>query len=351
MEARYDDYPLPRRESAANREIKLSFVGSRINAKLTSGTREIDGNQFNVSIQRSILFTRAGAYSTEKPDAYVLTFDITDRASFNSVSKIVADITKENPSKPIILVGVNNHLRQAAHVTNAQGQELANKIGAAKYIECNINDPEKLAEVINAAVRATSHALPITTRQAAQSNVISLNPASAPDQAHRPLESNNSGRVDTENEWLTTIITTLNKKPLADRPLLLNQMAKSFADSAREAVTPEEKERIFNALQALKLANAITSAELEETQEQQAQSINRTPATASSSATPQNVDTADATMRAYQQQQEKLAQLQKMRVEGKLTPEQERALAVFEQKQAQQAGTTIPTSSGSNHSQ
>ena len=71
-------------------------------------------------------------------DVFILCFDVSSQCSKNHVSSYwVPELTRHCPTVPIILVATKIDLRDVEQgaVTAEQGESLAAKIGAAKYVE------------------------------------------------------------------------------------------------------------------------------------------------------------------------------------------------------------------------
>lgn len=99
-------------------------------------------------------------------------------SSFENVtSKWYPEIKHHCPDAPIILVGTKIDLREDRETLNAlneqglsplkreQGQKLANKIRAVKYMECSALTQRGLKQVFDEAVRAVLRPEPLKRRQ------------------------------------------------------------------------------------------------------------------------------------------------------------------------------------------
>merc|ERR1712130_702115 len=94
-------------------------------------------------------YDRLRPLSYPQTDVFLVCFSIISQASFENVrTKWVPEITHHAPNVPIILVGTKSDLRSdhetiqnlqakgAMMVQNNQAQQLAQEIGAVKYLEC-----------------------------------------------------------------------------------------------------------------------------------------------------------------------------------------------------------------------
>jgi GTPase SAR1 family protein len=90
--------------------------------------------------------------SYPQTDCFLLAFSLVSQPSFENIkTKWVPEITHYCPNAPIILVGTKLDLREDTTalktliaekkatnpITTEQGHQLANEIGAVKYIECS----------------------------------------------------------------------------------------------------------------------------------------------------------------------------------------------------------------------
>jgi len=129
----------------------------------------VEGNPVNLG-----LWDTAGSeeYDTLRPlsypgtDVFLICFSLFSPESFQNVEKKwFKEITEHAPEVPILLVGTKLDLRTKQEaiqslkennqepVTTAQGEALAKKIGAKKYLECSALTQEGLAKVFEEAVK------------------------------------------------------------------------------------------------------------------------------------------------------------------------------------------------------
>jgi len=129
----------------------------------------VEGNPVNLG-----LWDTAGSeeYDTLRPlsypgtDVFLICFSLFSPDSFQNVEKKwFKEITEHSPEVPILLVGTKSDLRTKQEaiqslkennqepITAAQGEALAKKIGAKKYLECSALTQEGLAKVFEEAVK------------------------------------------------------------------------------------------------------------------------------------------------------------------------------------------------------
>ena len=105
--------------------------------------------------------------SYPKTDVFLICFSLVDPASFKNVrAKWYSEIRKHCSGVPIILVGINLNLqddkdpnktqsgKKLSPITYQQGLDMANKVGAVKYLECLALTREKLNTVFDEAIKA-----------------------------------------------------------------------------------------------------------------------------------------------------------------------------------------------------
>jgi len=131
----------------------------------------VDGNSINLK-----LFDTAGQedYDRLRPlsypqtDVFVICFSLVSHASFENVEhKWSPEIKQHAPGIPIILVGTKLDLREdkdtiealrsknLQYVNTVEGLNMAQTIGAFKYIECSALTQEGLKSVFDLAIKAT----------------------------------------------------------------------------------------------------------------------------------------------------------------------------------------------------
>jgi len=129
----------------------------------------VEGNPVNLG-----LWDTAGSeeYDTLRPlsypgtDVFLICFSLFSPESFQNISKKwVPEITEHAESTPIILVGTKLDLRSKPEaiqilkennqepISTEQGRELAQAIGAKRYLECSALTQEGLAKVFEEAVK------------------------------------------------------------------------------------------------------------------------------------------------------------------------------------------------------
>jgi len=129
----------------------------------------VEGNPVNLG-----LWDTAGSeeYDTLRPlsypgtDVFLICFSLFSPDSFENITKKwVPEITEHAENTPIILVGTKLDLRSKPDaiqllkennqeaISTEQGRELAQKIGAKRYLECSALTQEGLAKVFEEAVK------------------------------------------------------------------------------------------------------------------------------------------------------------------------------------------------------
>ncbi|CAB0044639.1 unnamed protein product [Trichogramma brassicae] len=108
-------------------------------------------------------------------DVFLICFSIINPSSYHRVSnKWIQEIRKHCPNTPVMLVGTKSDLRSdvrpavqlarygQAPITECQGQQLANKIGACCYVETSALTQQALKDVFDQAIMNA-----LSTRRAA----------------------------------------------------------------------------------------------------------------------------------------------------------------------------------------
>ncbi|KAF7392724.1 hypothetical protein HZH66_008557 [Vespula vulgaris] len=111
-------------------------------------------------------YDRLRPLSYPQTDVFLICFSVTSPSSFENVtSKWYPEIKHHCPDAPMILVGTKIDLRDDRETLTAlaeqglsaikreQGQKLANKIRAVKYMECSALTQRGLKQVFDEAVR------------------------------------------------------------------------------------------------------------------------------------------------------------------------------------------------------
>ncbi|XP_036213108.1 ras-related C3 botulinum toxin substrate 1 isoform X2 [Bactrocera oleae] len=123
-------------------------------------------------------YDRLRPLSYPQTDVFLICFSVASPSSFENVtSKWYPEIKHHCPDAPIILVGTKIDLRDdretlstlaeqgLAPLKREQGQKLANKIRAVKYMECSALTQRGLKQVFEEAVRAVLRPEPQKRRQ------------------------------------------------------------------------------------------------------------------------------------------------------------------------------------------
>ncbi|ENN76661.1 hypothetical protein D910_07885 [Dendroctonus ponderosae] len=123
-------------------------------------------------------YDRLRPLSYPQTDVFLICFSVASPSSFENVtSKWYPEIKHHCPDAPMILVGTKIDLRDDRETLNnladqglspikrEQGQKLANKIRAVKYMECSALTQRGLKQVFDEAVRAVLRPEPQKRRQ------------------------------------------------------------------------------------------------------------------------------------------------------------------------------------------
>ncbi|XP_022160442.1 ras-related C3 botulinum toxin substrate 1 [Myzus persicae] len=123
-------------------------------------------------------YDRLRPLSYPQTDVFLVCFSVASPSSFeNVVSKWHPEIKHHCPDAPMILVGTKIDLREDKETLNVlseqglspikreQGQKLANKIRAVKYLECSALTQRGLKLVFDEAVRAVLRPVPLKHQQ------------------------------------------------------------------------------------------------------------------------------------------------------------------------------------------
>jgi len=123
-------------------------------------------------------YDRLRPLSYPQTDVFLICFSVVSPSSFENVtSKWCPEIKHHCPDAPILLIGTKIDLREDKEALQAlsdnghspikreQGQKLANKIRAVKYLECSALTQRGLQQVFDEAVRAVLRPQPIRKRQ------------------------------------------------------------------------------------------------------------------------------------------------------------------------------------------
>lgn len=142
---------------------------------------EVDGKQVELALWDTAGqedYDRLRPLSYPQTDVFLICFSVVSPSSFENVtSKWCPEIKHHCPDAPILLIGTKIDLREDKEALQAlaenghspmkreQGQKLANKIRAVKYLECSALTQRGLKQVFDEAVRAVLRPQPIRKRQ------------------------------------------------------------------------------------------------------------------------------------------------------------------------------------------
>eukprot|EP00300_Choanocystis_sp_HF-7_P025257 c26998_g1_i1.p1 GENE.c26998_g1_i1~~c26998_g1_i1.p1 ORF type:complete len:195 (+),score=4.07 c26998_g1_i1:107-691(+) len=111
-------------------------------------------------------YDRLRPLSYPQTDVFIIAFSLISPSSFENVkAKWITEVNHHCPKTPIVLVGTKLDLRDEpdtlaklkekglAPISTAQGEELAKKLGAAKYVECSALTQQNLKKVFDEAIK------------------------------------------------------------------------------------------------------------------------------------------------------------------------------------------------------
>jgi len=123
-------------------------------------------------------YDRLRPLSYPQTDVFLICFSVVSPSSLENVtSKWCPEIKHHCADAPILLIGTKIDLREdketlqilaengQAPIKREQGQKLANKIRAVKYLECSALTQRGLKQVFDEAVRAVLRPQPVRRRQ------------------------------------------------------------------------------------------------------------------------------------------------------------------------------------------
>ncbi|KRX83797.1 Ras-related C3 botulinum toxin substrate 1 [Trichinella sp. T6] len=123
-------------------------------------------------------YDRLRPLSYPQTDVFILCFSLVSPVSFDNVtSKWFPELRHHCPDTPILLVGTKLDLRDdqqiiknlgdqgLSPITRSQGNKLAQKLHAIKYMECSALTQENLRQVFDEAVRAVLRPQPAKSKR------------------------------------------------------------------------------------------------------------------------------------------------------------------------------------------
>ncbi|KRZ67935.1 Ras-related C3 botulinum toxin substrate 2 [Trichinella papuae] len=123
-------------------------------------------------------YDRLRPLSYPQTDVFILCFSLVSPVSFDNVtSKWFPELRHHCPDTPILLVGTKLDLRDdqqiiknlgdqgLSPITRSQGNKLAQKLHAIKYMECSALTQENLRQVFDEAVRAVLRPQPTKSKR------------------------------------------------------------------------------------------------------------------------------------------------------------------------------------------
>ncbi|KAK0406324.1 hypothetical protein QR680_018505 [Steinernema hermaphroditum] len=135
-----------------------------------SAQMTVDGHSVNLGLWDTAGqedYDRLRPLSYPQTDVFVLCFSIVGPVSFDNVqTKWIPEIRHHCPDAPILLIGTKQDLRDDADtlrtlaaegkapITKSQGQKVASRIKAVRYLECSALTQQGLKAVFEEAVRA-----------------------------------------------------------------------------------------------------------------------------------------------------------------------------------------------------
>jgi len=133
---------------------------------ITAGNETIELGLWDTAGQEE--YDRLRPLSYANANVFLICFAVVNPISYDNISyKWYPEVMHFCPDTPLVLVGTKVDLRKdeafveknlrannLQPISNAQGQELAKKIKAFKYIECSARTEENLKSVFDEAIKA-----------------------------------------------------------------------------------------------------------------------------------------------------------------------------------------------------
>jgi len=152
--------------SYANNKFPVEYVPTVFDnyvVSLTVGDKEVELGLWDTAGQEE--YDRLRPLSYPNANVFLICFSIVHPVSFeNVIAKWYPEVQHYCPDVPHILVGTKLDLRdepqsekaknQKRPITTEQGQELARRIHAVKYIECSALKGTHLKDVFDEAIKA-----------------------------------------------------------------------------------------------------------------------------------------------------------------------------------------------------
>ena len=141
----------------------------------------VDNKYFNLGLWDTAGqedYDRLRPLSYPRTDVFLICFSLISRDSLLSAkTKWEPEIHLHCPNAPFLLVGLKADLRVSVPpncvvVTKTEGEQMANEIGAARYLECSALTQEGLLVLFNEAIRVVVN--PAPDRQRNRSTKCSL---------------------------------------------------------------------------------------------------------------------------------------------------------------------------------
>ncbi|CAJ0566557.1 unnamed protein product, partial [Mesorhabditis spiculigera] len=142
-----------------------------------SAQMTVDGHLVNLGLWDTAGqedYDRLRPLSYPQTDVFVLCFSVVSPVSFDNVTtKWIPEIRAHCPDAPILLVGTKIDLRDDPNHTadprgpilKAQGQKVAQRIKAVRYLECSALTQHGLRQVFEDAVRSVLNPKPIKSKR------------------------------------------------------------------------------------------------------------------------------------------------------------------------------------------
>jgi small GTP-binding protein len=140
-------------------------------ALVTVDNKPVNLGLWDISTQD--VFARLRPLTYEKTDVFLVCFCVTLPSSFDNVrAQWHPELMHHCPEVPMLLVGTKSDLRSDVDtldrleamnlqpITPEQGDQMAEEIGACKYIECSARTQNGLDNVFNEAIRAALNVQP-----------------------------------------------------------------------------------------------------------------------------------------------------------------------------------------------
>lgn len=183
-----------------------------------------------------------GEYAQQNNLNFIITFDLTDKNSFNQVSSYIEKIRKYNGSKiNIYLVGTHADLSSEIKITEQEAIEFAKKKGLKNFFECSAKTHQNTEELFNDIAKIDLTFLkaisPIRYFKEFKHDPTSILNKIPIDSFDRHTE--NDLRLDyllQNKQYILALILLLDSSQLTFSTEILQEVGKKFKDEIKNAL-------------------------------------------------------------------------------------------------------------------